>query len=79
MAKTVTRKAGAPRAAKPKPKAPPAPGFTRVVLLDADRNNGEERDIPTGEHGYRISVGGKLYVHVSDRAEDGAWEYAPPV
>lgn len=69
-------KKAATRAPVVAPKAPPAIGFKRVIVMDGDHVNGEVIDIPEAEFGRRIYLNGVFYDHKSD-APDGTWQFAP--
>ncbi len=47
-----------------------------IVILDANRQNPLEMEIPAKDRGFRIQIGKDHYDHCSTR-DDGAWEYEP--
>ena len=54
----------------------PAQGYTRVLLVDANRQNDTATDIKSIEFGRRINVAGAWYDHCDDAA-DGTWRFEP--
>lgn len=51
------------------------PGQVYVDLLDENRKHAQRIAIDENQRGYRLTIDGRTWDHVSDHA-DGTWQYA---